>query len=134
MISRRSMKAGVVVETIIILVGVGLIAKAAMLGMSTYRFIHMASVTDGTVTGVSNYGFTLSVQVNSGAGGFVFLQNTLPLGTQIGEHVEVYYDPANPQRAMMQKFISLWFDTAWRGLLGLLLAAFGFHLRNERSI
>lgn len=135
MIMRRGRKAGIVIETIIILIGLGLLIKAAMIGTDNYRFVHLAQTTDGVVTGVSNYGFTLSVQITPSADeGVVFLQNGLFFGHQTGEHVMALYDPANPNHAAMANFTALWFDTAVRALAGLILAVWGFSMRAARSL
>jgi hypothetical protein len=132
---RRGVKAGIVIETLIILVGLGFLIKASMIGADTYRLVHKAEPSNGVITGISNYGFTANVQIALGADRSVaFAQNGPLFNYQIGEEVPVFYDPVPPYHATMQNFSALWFDTYSRGLIGLILAMFGFRLRALRSI
>jgi Protein of unknown function (DUF3592) len=132
--SQRGRKAGIVIELIIILAGLGLLIKAAMMGAENYRFIHLAQSIQGTVTGIVNHGFTLNVQISPGGNNVIFAQDVPLLGYQLGDTVEVFFDPANPYHAAMKDFAALWFDTFMRGLAGLILLAFGFNLRAKRSL
>ena len=137
MISRRSMKAGAVIEAILILAGLGLLAKGAMAGTSAFRLVHKAEITEGTgtVAGISNYGFTVDVQFTASADRMAaFTQDYFPSYYHVGDQVPIIYDGANPSHAVINKFSTIWFDTIFFSLAGLIVAGFGFNLRNKRSI
>jgi hypothetical protein len=136
MISRRSRKAGVVIETILILAGLGLLAKGGMTGTSAFRFSHAAETmeTTGTVTGTGNYGFKFYVQFSPAADQTVgFAQDCLPL-YHMGDEVPVIFDPASPYHAAINRIAAIWFDAVAFSLGGFILAGFGFRLRGRRSI
>jgi hypothetical protein len=136
MISRRSTKAGAVIEAILILAGFGLLIKGAMAGASTFRFVHAPGITEGTgtIAGASNYGFTLDVQFTASTDQMVaFAQDTLPV-YHVGDQVPIIFDLANPAHAAIDKVLLVWFDTIAFSFGGLLVAGYGFSLRNKRSI
>src|SRR5262249_11254265 len=119
MIKRKGLKAGVVLEIILILAGAGLIAKGAMTGLATYRIINNADIqkAEGTITAIGNYGFRANVQFSlPGSSETIgFSQDGFFVKNQIGDHVMTIYNPNNPANTRVERMDALWGMSALLG-------------------
>jgi hypothetical protein len=134
-IVRRLKKGGIFIETLILLAGFGLIAEAFMTGTATYKLVNAGQIADGTVTGTAEYGFAFDTQFTpEGDNSIVFEQYDFSPHHQIGEHVPVIYDMADPAHALVNRFGALWFKTMVVGLSGFLIFMLGLRMRAARSL
>jgi hypothetical protein len=138
MIARKSLKAGVFLETVLILVGLGLLSKAVLAGLETYKFVNNADtqLVEGTVNGTLNHGFTLSVQFIPAASSPTvgFTQDGFVFGRKTGDSVPVLFDPLNPSYARVDTFGALWYKSVLFGVGGFFFLIMGAHLRSERNL
>ncbi|MGE3624267.1 MAG: DUF3592 domain-containing protein [Bdellovibrionales bacterium] len=134
--TRGGRKAGVVVEVILILMGLGLIGKGVLEGAHTYKFTHLAESTEGTINGITKFGFGANVLfvLQPEGKSVVFAQDGFFFRAQTGQRVPVLYDPVNPERGMIDRFTSLWFRPFFLMLPGFILLYFGLRLRGERNL
>jgi hypothetical protein len=132
---RRMTKAGILLETLLLLAGLGLMVESFMSGTETYKLLNAGQTVDGLVTGVDNLGFSIYVQFTPSAGeSRVIQQDGFVFEYKIGEQAPVLYDPANPLTAGVNNFGVLWFKTICFGLLGFAAFVFGLRLRAGRSL
>ena len=134
MMTKRGIKAGVVIESLIILLGFGLIVKGAMLGAVAYKVEQLAQYADGEVTGTGAYHYGLIIKFDAPQTGVIFKQDGLFPQHAVGDKVPVFYDPARPQKAYLNEFMGVWFDTFALALVGLILVGWGFRMRANRSL
>jgi hypothetical protein len=131
----RMTKAGVLLETLLLLAGLGLLVESFMSGTATYKLLNAGQAVEGLITGVDNYGFSIFVQFTPSEGEpRVIQQDGFVFEYKMGEQVPVIYDPANPAAAAVNDFGVLWFETICFGLGGFIAFVIGLRLRVGRSI
>jgi hypothetical protein len=129
-------KGGVVIETILILLGIGLIVHALMVSSENYKFTQTAQHSEGTILSSAYMGLSHNIQYappgqESGA---VFVQHGPIPHHALGDHVPVLYDPQNMNMAKVEGFATVWFDPIENIIVGLVLIIVAFRVRGRRSI
>jgi uncharacterized membrane-anchored protein YitT (DUF2179 family) len=92
--------------------GLLMVGIAAIIYMSGVSFRNRAELTTGTVTGFSTVIHNSHV-CNS------------PPAHQVGDQVEIYYDPENPGKAQVKNFWSQYLVVSILGCIGLPFVLFG---------
>jgi hypothetical protein len=134
-IARRMIRAGIVIETLLLLAGLSLVAEAFMDGTATYKLVNAGQSAEGAITGVENGGFSVNIQFTPSSGSTaVFQQDGFLFGSKTGEQVPVVYNLANPAEAVMNSFSALWFRPIIWSLAGFFLFMFSMRLRAKRSL
>ncbi|HUY68036.1 MAG TPA: DUF3592 domain-containing protein [Alphaproteobacteria bacterium] len=134
---QKAIKAGVLLEAILMLAGLGLLAKAVMDGMQTYKFLHSADVehTAGIVTDIRNHGFSLDFRFTADSNGqMVAPEDGFLPGHHAGDGVPVVFDTHNPADARIDAFVPLWYKALILGPLGFLLFVAGLNQRGRRNL
>ena len=134
---RHATKGGIVVEILMFVIAAGLLYNAVSAGFTTYKFLHMAQITEveGAVTDVRDHGFTVAIQYVLPNGEKIdFTQNVLIPKYVKDNRVPVSYDPNMPTNARLDSFSAIWFHSIVFGIPGLILLIWGFSLHKERSL
>lgn len=128
------MKTITIIKYVFLLVGLGMLAGSVALLQHTRAFIARAARADGVVTELvarhSNDSDTWAPVVRFTPGGgepveFTSSSSSNPPSYHRGENVVVLYDPAQPQRARIDGFFSLWGAPLILGVLGTVFSGIG---------
>jgi hypothetical protein len=130
-------------------IGVSFLCVGLWWSNNTHRFLATARTADGVVVDLaprssSGSGLTYAPVIEFQPPGAAPLRYTEsfssnPPSHQVGEHVRVYYDPAQPARGRLDGFFSLWFGPLLFSGMGLLFTLAGggvflaFRLRQRRE-
>lgn len=115
-------------------VGFLLAALALFFLIRTRIFINNSEQTQGTVTQIvysrdsENSDYTPVFRFRTFQGQEVEVSGNLrtnPPQFQVGQTIDVLYDPENPQKARIKKWMNLYFVPALLGFLGLLFGGIG---------
>ncbi|MEN2487381.1 DUF3592 domain-containing protein [Flavobacterium sp. B11] len=116
------------------IIGAGLIAGAIYLYVDKQTFLAKAEIVQGTVVELvpkrSKESTTYSpvVSFSTKAGQVITHHSSLsssPPSYDVGEKVEVFYDPANPNKAEIKGFASLWLGVLILGVVGVVFFLLG---------
>jgi hypothetical protein len=121
-------------------VGTILLSVSAFLFIQEKQFIERAKITSGTViemgrsvsSSSDNRGSVTYYPVveffTAGGKRIVFSSNfsSNPPAYEVGEKVEVYYEPEKPSGAEIKSFFSQWFAAILTGGMGLIFGTIGF--------
>src|SRR5580704_3082218 len=101
MMSHRLTRAGIVIETLLFLIALGLAGEGLSIGAATFKLVNAGQSTDGVINDVNRNGFSFLVQFNAvGNGERIFEQTGLAWGRHTGDEVPVIFDPADPSSAV----------------------------------
>jgi len=115
-------------------VGFVLAALALFFLIRTRSFISRSKQTQGTITQMvyssdsDSSGYTPVFRFRTLEGQEVEVSGNLrtnPPQFQVGQTIEVLYDPENPQKARIKKWMNLYFVPALLGFLGLVFGGIG---------
>jgi len=117
------------------LAGLGMLAGTAYIVIDTRRDIATAATADGVVVDLigsrDSDGDTLyypQVRFVTGAGAPVEFTGSVgssPAAFDVGEHVTVFYDPADPSDVRIDSFLQLWFGPLILGIFGTVFTLVG---------
>jgi len=117
-----------------LLIGIGLFGGGIYSYLSTGDFIAQAASAAGVVIGLEreqdadgNDTYYPRVQFEAKGRSYQFRgQVGSGYGTfKVGEQVEVFYDPADPDHARINSFVQLWFFPLFLGGMGVVFTAIG---------
>ena len=100
------------------IIGILMLAGAAFLSNSTYQFIQQAAIQTGTVVAIEqseskdSYVYHPVVKFVTADNQAIKFRSSIgsnPPSYRIGESVDVIYIPAEPHKAKINSFMSLWF-------------------------
>jgi hypothetical protein len=137
MIKRKGVKAGVVLETILILAGVALIAKAVTTSLESYRFVNNADVQkeEAVIVAIGNHGLRANIQfMYTNNETIAFAQDGFFVKNNIGDHVTALYNFNNPAGTRLDRVDAIWGIAALFGLGGAILLLVGWRLRANRNL
>lgn len=135
------MKAFSVFNYVFSLIGAGLLAGAIYLYVDKQAFLEKAETTQGTVIEMipkrskdsTTYSPVVSFTTKSGQTiTYTSSTSSNPPSYDVGEKVEIFYDPANPNDAEINGFFSLWLGVLILGFIGtvfFLIGSLGVLLR-----
>lgn len=115
-------------------VGFLLAALALFFFIRTRIFINNSQLTQGTITQMvysrdsESSGYTPVFRFRTLEGQDVEVSGNLrsnPPQFQVGQTIDVLYDPENPQKARIKKWMNLYFVSALLGFLGLVFGGIG---------
>jgi len=115
-------------------VGTLLVALALFFFIRTRIFINNSQQTQGTITQMvyshdsESSGYTPVFRFRTFQGQEVEVSGNLrtnPPQFQVGQTIDVLYDPENPQKARIKKWMNLYFVPALLGFLGLVFGCIG---------
>jgi len=132
------MSADLVIGIVFPLVGGLLFAIGAFLFFRTRNFISKAQEVQGTVVQMvwssssdGGGGYSPVYQFRAISGQMITVQDSLsssPPMFEVGQTIDVLYDPENPQNARIKKFWSLYFVPILLGGMGLIFGGVGIVL------
>jgi hypothetical protein len=104
-----------------VLIGLGLLAAAAMLAIRTWDFLHEAAAAPGIVVALLAGGSHPQIEFTTASGRKVtYAQGGFIFGYRAGERVTVLYRPDRPdQTACIDAAGALWFSSVILGFIGL---------------
>jgi hypothetical protein len=116
--------------------GLLMVGIAAIIYMSGVSFRNRAELTTGTVTGFSTVTdsddntvtYCPSIRFATSTGQEVIHNSHVcnsPPAHQVGDQVEIYYDPENPGKAQVKNFWSQYLVVSILGCIGLPFVLFG---------
>lgn len=135
------MKAFSIFNYVFSLIGAGLLAGAIYLYVDKQAFLEKAETTQGTVIEMipkrskdsTTYSPVVSFTTKSGQTiTYTSSTSSNPPSYDVGEKVEIFYDPANPNDAEINGFFSLWLGVLILGFIGtvfFLIGSLGVLLR-----
>ncbi|MBB4802442.1 hypothetical protein HNP37_002515 [Flavobacterium nitrogenifigens] len=142
------MKAFSIFNYVFSLIGAGLLAGAIYLYVDKQAFLEKAETTQGTVIEMipkrskdsTTYSPVVSFITKSGQTiTYTSSVSSNPPSYDVGENVEIFYDPANPNDAEINGFVSLWLGVLILGGIGIVFFLIGSlgvllrYLKNKKA-
>jgi hypothetical protein len=121
-------------HVLLIVLGLGCLAGAALLWQGTARFVGTAQRTQGVLAGYEEAAdsgtsplYYPVISFEAGGREYSFRTGVASSARPYaaGQALPVLYDPANPKRALLDRGMELWFAPAICALIGLLLTGGG---------
>ncbi|MFA6520855.1 MAG: DUF3592 domain-containing protein [Candidatus Gracilibacteria bacterium] len=118
-------------------IGIAFLLAASIIAYFRFDFLKHSKKTDGTITdfilSTGKYrSFRPVVKYKTLTGkeqSFTNLVGSRPNPYKVGDHVPVFYDQANPSKAVIGTFFSLWLLPFIFGLIGTIFTIVGIVLR-----
>ena len=119
--------------------GVLLLAAAAVTAFLTYRFIADSERADGTVVDLresydsedNTTSYYPVVRFETAEGRPVRFESKVSTSDDVGDTVEVLYDPDDPEDAKLAGFLNLWFLSLILGALGAVFTGVGGYIAHR---
>jgi hypothetical protein len=128
---KNRVKALVVFGSIFGFFGLGMVIGAALSFSNTQDFLLVARTAPGKIVALepvrSKNGYVYHPVAEFQVDGFIHHHRSAsgsnPAAFNVGDQVEIYYDPKNPERARIHSFMELWGLAAILGGMGSLFSA-----------
>lgn len=128
------MKAFSIFNYVFSIIGASLLAGATYLYVNKQAFLEKAETTQGTVIEMipkrskdsTTYSPVVSFTTKAGQEiTYTSSTSSNPPSYDVGENVEIFYDPANPNDAEINGFFSLWLGVIILGFIGIVFFLIG---------
>ncbi|WJS94153.1 DUF3592 domain-containing protein [Flavobacterium johnsoniae] len=142
------MKAFSIFNYVFSIIGACLLAGAIYLYIDKQAFLEKAETTQGTVIEMipkrskdsTTYSPVVSFTTKSGQEiAYTSSTSSNPPSYNVGENVQIFYDPANPNKAEINGFFSLWLGVIILGFIGIVFFLIGSlgvlfrYLKNKKA-